>query len=431
MKTVSISPSLFTRNRQRLVHALKPNSLAIFHANDELIRSADQYYPYRQDPDLFYLTGINQEKTMLLIAPDHPDASLREVLFIRKPDLKLETWEGHKLTPEEASAISGIKTIRYTDDYQGLLATMMMLAEQVYLNLPEQAKFIPELPNRNLRFGLALKQQFPAHSYTRLSPIMRNLRMVKSDEEIALMREACNITHESFLQVLGTLAPGMMEYEVEAEITHVFLRKGARGHAYAPIIASGINACSLHYNSNSSICVDGDLLLMDFGAEYGNYAADCSRTIPVNGRFTGRQRSLYLSVLEVFRYACSLMKPGNTIQQIHAEVCKRFSAEHLKLGLYTREALAGETADNPLYLQYYMHGTSHHLGLDVHDTGNKETELKPGMVITCEPAIYIREEKTGIRLENDILITSRGNEDLMKDIPVDPDAIEEIMNRHR
>ncbi|MBN2813749.1 MAG: aminopeptidase P N-terminal domain-containing protein [Bacteroidales bacterium] len=431
MKTVTISPALFTRNRQRLVHALKPNSLAIFHANDELIRSADQYYPYRQDPDLFYLTGINQERTVLLIAPDHPDASLREVLLIRKPDLKLETWEGHKLTPEEAGAISGIKTIRYTDDYRALLATMMMPAEQVYLNLPEQPKFIPELPNRNLRFGLELKQQFPAHTYIRLSPVMRNLRMVKSDEEIALIREACNITNESFLRVLDTLTPGMMEYEVEAEITQVFLRKGARGHAYAPIIASGINACSLHYNTNESVCANGDLLLMDFGAEYGNYAADCSRTIPVNGRFTDRQRALYLSVLDVFRFACSLMKPGNTIQRIHNEVCKRFSTEHVKLGLYTREDLAGESADNPLYLQYYMHGTSHHLGIDVHDTGNKETELKPGMVITCEPGIYIREEKTGIRLENDILITSGGNEDLMKHIPVDPDEIEERMNRQR
>jgi Xaa-Pro aminopeptidase len=428
MKTVNIPSSLFLKNRDKLSHALKSRSLAILHANDEMIRSADQFFTYRQDSDLFYLSGINQEKTILLMAPDCPDASVREVLlFIRKPDQNLETWEGHKLTPQEAQAISGIKTIRFTGEFEAVLASMMMLAENVYLNIPELLKFIPELPNRNLRSAHELKQKFPAHHYERLAPLMRDLRTIKSEEEIDLIHEACVITGASFESLLRTVKPGMMEYEVEAEITHVFLKRGARGHAYPPIVASGINACSLHYNHNNCTCNDGDLLMMDFGAEYGNYAADCSRTIPVNGRFTQRQKDLYKGVLEVFRFACNLMKPGNTINKLHAEVCRRFEQEHMKLGLYSTEMIENQNNENPLYQQFYMHGTSHFLGLDVHDVGSKDAEFRPGMVLTCEPGVYIPAEKTGIRIENNILITRDGNIDLMKDIPIDAEEIEEIM----
>jgi Xaa-Pro aminopeptidase len=427
MKTVELPAGFFGINRERISHALKPRSLAILHSNDEMNRTADQDYPYRQDSDLFYLSGINQERTILLITPDYPDESMREILFIRKPNRKLEIWEGHKLSPDEARAVSGIKTIRFTDEYESTLASLMMFAHHIYLNLPELFKFIPELPTRNLRFANELKQKFPAHHFERLAPVMRDLRTIKSETEISLIREACKITHAAFNRVLGSVKPGMTEYEVEAEITYEFVRRGARGHAYAPIIASGINACSLHYNYNNNTCNEGDLLLMDFGAEYGNYAADCSRTLPVNGKFSPRQKELYQSVLQVFRYACSLMKPGNTINKIHAEVCRRFSLEHVKLGLYTQEALNAETRDNPLYQQYYMHGTSHFLGLDVHDVGSKDAELRPGMVLTCEPGIYIPAEKTGIRLENNILITRDGNLDLMKDIPVEMDEIEKLM----
>jgi Xaa-Pro aminopeptidase len=427
MKTITLPVDFFKQNREKFARALKPGSVAILHANDEMHRTADQYYPFRQDSDLFYLSGINQEKTILLICPDNPDRSLNEVLFILRPNLKLETWEGHKLIPEEARDISGINTIRYCDEYEGTLAALLMDSSLVYLNMPEQLKYIPELPNRNLRLGNELKLKFPGHHYERLAPVMRELRVVKSETEISLIREACQITRSAFEKVLYALKPGMAEYEVEAELTYEFIKRGARGHAYPPIIASGINACSLHYTYNNSICHDGDLLLMDFGAEYGNYAADCSRTIPVNGKFNRRQRELYKAVLDVFRFACTLMTPGNTINNIHAEVCRRFSAEHVKLKLYPPEALKTESTENPLYKKYYMHGTSHFLGLDVHDVGSKEGKLKAGMVLTCEPGIYIPEENTGIRIENNILITSDGAMDLMGDIPVEIEDIEKIM----
>jgi Xaa-Pro aminopeptidase len=427
MKTVNIPVSLFVKNRDKLSHVLKNHSLAILHANDEMSRSADQFYPYRQDSDLFYLSGINQEKTVLLLAPDHPDESLHEVLIIRRPNHKLETWEGHKFTLEEARVISGIKTIRFLDEFETVLASLMMYVDNVYLNLPELLKIIPDLPGRNLRFANELKLKFPAHHYERLAPIMRDLRIIKSDEEVALIREACNITLVAFDRVLRTIKPGMMEFEVEAGITYEFLRQGARGHAYPPIVASGINACALHYSYNNCACSDGDLLLMDFGAEYGNYAADCSRTIPVNGRFTTRQKDLYKTVLDVFRFACTLMKPGSSINKVHTEVCRRFGREHVRLGLYTAEALENQHHDSPLFQEYYMHGTSHFLGLDVHDVGNKEAELRPGMVLTCEPGIYIPAENTGIRLENNILITRDGNVDLMKDIPIEMEEIEGMM----
>jgi Xaa-Pro aminopeptidase len=427
MKTISISPSFFQRNRYKLALSLKNRSLAILHSNDEMNRTTDQYFPFRQHSDLFYLSGINQEKTTLLIAPDHPDETLREVLVIRRSNAKLETWEGHKLTPDEASAISGIKNIKFQDEFDSLMAPLMLSSEQVYLNLPEYPKFIPELPCRNLRLANELRKQFPAHRYERLAPIMRELRVIKTDEEIELIRQACQITREAFIHVLKTIKPGKMEYEIEAGITYDFLRNGARGHAYQPIIASGRNACILHYIDNNSPCSDGDLLLMDFGAEYGNYAADCTRTIPVNGRFSARQKELYTSLLGVFRFACTYMKPGSSINKVHSEVCRRFGQEHVKLGLYTSGALENQDAENPLYQQYYMHGTSHFLGLDVHDVGNKDTEFRPGMVLTCEPGIYLPEENTGIRLENNILITGDGNIDLMKNIPIEPEEIEAIM----
>lgn len=427
MKSVDFPVSFFVKNRERICHLLKPGSLAIFHANDEMNRSADQKYPYRQDSDLFYLTGINQEKTVLLLSPDYPDESLREILFILRPDKKLETWEGHKLSLHEAQMISGIKTIKYLGDFDSLLAALMQHNNNIYLNLYEPAKAIPEFPNRNLRMAKDLQAKFPAHHYERLAPVMCNLRTIKSDTEILIIQEACAITGQAFRSVLNTIRPGVYEYEIEAELTYEFIRNGARGHAFDPIVASGANACSLHYNTNNACCSDGDLLLLDFGAEYGNYAADCSRTIPVNGVYTPRQKELYQSVLEVFRFACSLMRPGTTINKIHAEVCRKFSQEHVKLGLYAQEDLMKEDKDAPLYMQYYMHGTSHFMGIDVHDIGGKDIELRPGMILTCEPGIYIPAEKTGIRIENDILITSNGCMDLMKDIPIEADHIEQLI----
>jgi Xaa-Pro aminopeptidase len=431
MKTIAIAPSFFQRNRYKLSLSLKNHSLAILHSNDEMNRTTDQFFPYRQHSDLFYLCGINQEKTTLLIAPDHWDESLREVLVIRKPDARLETWEGHKLTREEARLISGVKNVKYQEEFDSLMAQLMMSSEHVYLDLPELPKFIPELPSRNLRMANELMKLFPAHHYERLAPIMGELRVIKTEEELSLIREACKITRAAFLNVLKTVEPGKMEYEVEAILIHDFLRQGARGHAYQPIIASGKNACILHYIDNKQPCSDGELLLMDFGAEYGNYAADCTRTIPVNGRFTSRQKELYKSVLDVFQFACTFMKPGNSIKKVHQEVCRRFSLEHIKLGLYTSEAYEKQDETNPLYMQYYMHGTSHFLGLDVHDVGNKDAEFRPGMVMTCEPGIYIPEENIGIRLENNILITGDGHVDLMQDIPIEPEEIEALMRDGR
>jgi Xaa-Pro aminopeptidase len=428
MKTVSMPVSFFEKNRHKLIRSLKDNSCAILHSNDEMMRSADQYFPFRQDSDLFYLCGINQEKSVLLLAPGHPDESLREVLFIRRTDVKLETWEGHKYTVDEARAISGIKNIRFEDELDSVLASIMMHSGNIYLNIQELPKFVAEIPNRNLRFAQNLKMKFPAHNYERLAPIMRDLRTVKSEEEIALIRKACQITRDAFNRVLNIVKPDIMEYELEAEISYEFLKQGAQGHAYQPIIASGINACTLHYTKNDKMCTDGELLLMDFGAEYGYYAADCTRTIPVNGRFTTRQKDLYKSVLDIQRFAITLMKPGSNITKVHDEVCRRFGHEHVKLGLYTIDALENQSKDNPLYQQYYMHGTSHFLGLDVHDVGTKDADFRPGMVLTCEPAIYISSEKTGIRLENNILITEEGNTDLMKDIPIEIEEIEQMMN---
>jgi Xaa-Pro aminopeptidase len=429
MKTIHISPSFFARNRQRLSVSLKGHSLAILHSNDEMNRTTDQFFPFRQHSNLFYLTGINQEKTILLMDPDHEDETMREILLIRRPNVKLEIWEGHKLTLEEAGMISGIKNVKYEDEYESILAPLMMHCEHVYLNLPEYLKFIPELPDRDLRLAEELMKKFPAHHYERLAPIMQELRVLKADEELVLIRQACGITRDAFHHVLKTVKPGMMEYELEALITCDFIKQGARGHAYQPIIASGVNACILHYIDNNSSCNDGDLLLMDFGAEYGNYAADCTRTIPVNGRFTPRQKQLYRSVLDVLRFACSIMKPGSSINKVHQEVCRKFGQEHVKLGLYTAAELQNQDKDNPLYHQYYMHGTSHFLGLDVHDVGSKDAEFRPGMVLTCEPGIYLPTERTGIRLENNILITRDGCVDLMKDIPIEPEEIEELMGK--
>ncbi|HJZ41416.1 MAG TPA: aminopeptidase P family protein [Bacteroidales bacterium] len=428
MKTIVIPATLFEKNRYKLSHSLKENSVAIFHSNDEMNRTTDQYFPYRQHSDLFYLSGINQEKTTLIISPDHPDEALREILVIRRSNPILETWEGHKLTPGEAGSISGIRTVKYQDEVDSLLAPLMMHAVNVYLNLPEYPKFIPELPCRNLRYAEELRKRFPAHNYERLASIMRDLRVIKSADETGLIRLACMITRDAFMRVLKTTKPGMMEYEVEAEIIYEFIKNGSRGHAYQPIIASGINACTLHYIDNNKTLEGGELVLMDFGAEYGNYAADCTRTIPVSGRFTERQKDLYKSVLDVFKFACTLMKPGSSINKVHGEVCRRFGQEHVRLGLYTADELEKQDKNTPLYQQYYMHGTSHFLGLDVHDVGSKDAEFRPGMVLTCEPALYLPAEKTGIRLESNILITGDGHIDLMQDIPIQIEDIESMMN---
>jgi Xaa-Pro aminopeptidase len=420
---------LFVHNRSKLVPHLKKSSLAILHSNDEMPRNGDQFFPFRQNSDLFYLTGINQEKTVLALCPDHPIQKNREILFILKPNPQFETWHGKRLTKTEAIEISGIQNIVWIEEFESVLAELVFYSENIYLNQYENTKYISEVDSRDKRFISLIKEKYPTRNIERLFPILTELRLIKEPEEINMVRHASLITEKAFRRVLNYVKPGVAELEIEAELSHEFRINRAQGHAFYPIVASGENACILHYIENRQVCKDGDLVLLDFGAEFNNYAADCSRTIPVNGRFTPRQKQLYNAVLNVFNRAKSLMVKGATIALINKQVCKLFEEEHVKLGLYSVEDIHKQDADNPLYANYFMHGVSHFLGLDVHDVGSRYQTLEPGMIITCEPGIYVREEGIGIRIENDILITEEAPIDLMQQIPVEVEELEELMSK--
>jgi Xaa-Pro aminopeptidase len=426
MRYQTINPRLFEKNRERLEKKLKPNALAVIHSNDEMPRNGDQCFPFRQNSDMFYLTGLDQEKCVLTLFPNHPVESLREIVFTVKTSDHMVTWYGHKYTLEQVSVVSGVKTVKWLDDFDATFRDLMARAHCVYLNQNENPRFTTDVPSRDLRFIQQLRTDYPLHEFMRLSPLLTELRMVKDDEEISLISRACEITGDAFGRVLKFVKPGVLEYEVEAEITHEFIRKGASGHAYPPIIASGENNCILHYNQNDQECREGELLLLDFGAEYANYAGDCSRTIPVSGKFSPRQRQVYEAVLRVLRKASKMLVPGTTIDKYHAEVCKIMEKEMIDLGLFTEEDVKNQDPANPMFFRYYMHGTSHFMGLDVHDVGSKQQPLSKGMVLSCEPGIYIPEEGFGIRLENDILV---GHDpiDLMAHIPIEPDDIEALM----
>ncbi|GAP43521.1 Xaa-Pro aminopeptidase [Lentimicrobium saccharophilum] len=428
MRYKSIDPDLFRKNREKLEKKLKPNALAVIHANDEMPRNGDQCFVYRQNSDLFYLTGLDQEKCILTLFPNHPVEAMREIVFTVRTNDRMVTWYGHKYTLEQVTEISGVKNVRWLDDFEDTFRDLMARAEFVYLNQNENPRFTTEVPSRDLRFMQQLRHDYPLHAFERLAPLLTDLRMIKESEEIEMINRACEITGDAFGRVLNFVKPGVMEYEVEAEITHEFLRNGASGHAYPPIIASGVNNCILHYNQNDQVCKDGELLLLDFGAEYGNYAGDCSRTIPVNGKFSPRQRQVYEAVLRVLRKASRMLVPGTTIDKYHAEICKIVESELIGLGLFSREDVEKQDPENPLFFRYYMHGTSHFMGLDVHDVGSKQHPLRKGMVLSCEPAIYIPEEGFGIRLENDILVDEEPV-DLMAHIPIEPDDIEALMAR--
>ncbi len=418
---------IFEQNRIKLSKKLKENSVAIFHSNDEMPRNGDQFFPFRQHSDMFYLTGINQERTIFVVCPNHPIPKNREVLFIIKPSDHLETWYGKKLTKLQATEISGIQTILWLEEFNQILADHIYHSENIYVNQYENPKFTSEVESCDQRFTHEIKNRFPAHRFERLAPIMTNLRLIKEHDEINILRHACDITSKAFQRVLQKVKPGMHEFEVEAEISYEFRKSGAQGHAYYPIIASGENACILHYIDNKSVCRNGDLLLMDFGAEFANYAADCSRTIPVNGKFTARQKQLYNATLCVFNKTKTLMVKGTSIALLNKQVGKLWEEEHVNLGLYSLEDLKNHDSETPLYSKYFMHGISHFLGLDVHDLGTRLQTLEPGMVLSLEPGIYIREEGIGIRLENDILITNDNPIDLMKDIPIEIEEIEDLM----
>jgi Xaa-Pro aminopeptidase len=427
MRYLPIDNKLFIENRERYKAHLLPKSIAFFNANDEMPRSADQNYPFHQHPDLFYLSGIDQEQTLLVIFPDAPLPKYREILFLRKTNEHIAVWEGHKYTKEEARAASGVQTIMWTEDIPSVIPMLMNHSMNVYVNLNENDRFASEVPYKELRFSNEMKAKYPAHFFHRSGSIMAQLRAIKSDFEIQVMQRAIDITEKAFRRVLRFVKPGVMEFEIEAEITHEFIRKRATGHAYTPIIASGPNANVLHYIDNNQECKDGDVILLDFGAEYGNYAADLSRSIPVNGQFTDRQRDVYNAVHRVMKQATAMLVPGNTIEKYHVEVGKIMEEELIGLGLLNRDEVKKQNPDMPLYKKYFMHGTSHFLGLDVHDIGNRYEPMKPGMVFTCEPGIYIPEEGLGIRLENDILITSKEPVDLMANIPLEVEEIEELM----
>jgi len=425
MRYSEISPDLFKRNRQKLLGMLEKDSVAIIHSNDQMVRSGDQYFPYRQSPDLFYLSGIEQEMSVLMITTGESESAR---LFIRKADPKLETWEGKKLDMESASKISGISSVHWLEDFDIIKQKLFSRHPVIYTNVQELEKFKPDYPMRDERMRDELKKEYQGHEFRELAPLMTELRLIKEPEEVDLIREAIRITRRGFERILKFVRPGIHEYEVEAEFSHEFIMQGCSGHAYLPIIASGANACFLHYIKNDQVCREGQLLLMDFGAEYANYAADCSRTIPVNGKFTKRQKELYEACYRVFEQARSLLKPETCIDEINIEVAKYWEEEHIRLGLYSRRDLKGQKKEEPLHRQYYPHGTSHFMGIDVHDVGSKKTVLKPGMILTCEPGIYIPVEETGIRLENDILITENGNTDLMEDFPIQAAEIENLMN---
>jgi Xaa-Pro aminopeptidase len=415
MKSKSVPATLFIRNRSRLAALISPGAVALVKSGERKLRNGDQFYPFRQQSDFFYLTGINLEECVFVFAPDQSNPDLKEILFLKRPTLKSELWTGITPDLEKIRVLSGIAQVRWMDDQEAFLK--LIIGDETLVYSDHEAGDLKEAVE---------------NYYTRkmpLAPLLQNLRMIKQPEEIEEIRRAAAITRSAFQRVLKKAEPGLYEYQIEAEIIAEFIGSGAEGHAFEPIVACGKNALVLHYVENDCLCGDGELLLMDFGAELNHYASDCSRTIPVNGRFTKRQRSLYDAVLRVFRKARDLMVPGTLIADFHQAVGEMWEEEHIALGLYSREDVNLHAGDEPLWKNFFMHGTSHSMGLDVHDPFDRSLPFEAGMVLTCEPAIYIQDEKMGIRLENDILITDNGPVDLMEDIPIEAEEIEELMNR--
>ncbi len=428
MKYAPIGKNLFVRNREKLKTRLKPKSVAIFNSNDIMPTNGDGTMPFRQNSNLLYLSGIDQEESILLIAPDFPDPRYREVLFLKETSELIAIWEGHKYTKEEAEDTSGIETIQWKDQLERILSTVLAESDHLYLDTNEHIRGASEVQTRNDRFMLWCKQQYPLHEYKRLAPIMYNLRAVKEPRETELLQQACDITGKGFRRALDFIKPGVWEFEVEAEYIYEFKRNRSRGFSFDPIIAGGGNSCVLHYIENNQQLKDGDIVLMDVGAEYANYFGDMTRVVPVNGRFTERQRAVYDAVLRVKQAATEMLVAGNTIPEYNKEVGKLMEAELLDLGLIDKTDIKNQSEEWPAYKKYFMHGTSHHLGLDVHDVGSVYKSFEPGMVFTVEPGIYIPDENIGIRLEDDVMITETGHLNLMANVPLDPEEIEDLMN---
>jgi Xaa-Pro aminopeptidase len=428
MKYLPIDNDLFIQNRRRFVEQLKPNSIAVFNSSDIMPTSADGTHAFIQQTDLFYLSGIDQEESRLVICPDIKEEKHREILFLKETNAQIALWEGHKYTKSEGTAVAGIKTVYWNHEFNKIFKPLVLQSENIYLNTNEHLRANDRVETRDDRFLGYCRRSFPLHNYERLAPIMHDLRAVKSNIELDLIRRACSITDKTFRRLLGFIQPGVWEFEIEAEIYHEFLRNRSRGPAFESIVASGIDSCTLHYVKNDKQCQEGDLVLIDFGAEYANYAGDVTRTVPVNGKFTKRQKQVYNAVLGVQKAAIQLLAVGQTLDDYHREVGQIMESELIGLGLLDPKQVQDQPEDAPLYKQYFPHGTSHFLGLDVHDYGDKYRPLEAGMVLTCEPGIYIRDEAIGIRIENDILISADGPIDLTEGIPREADEIESLMN---
>lgn len=428
MKYEQITSGLFVKNRKKFMAQMKPKSIAAFNSNDIYPISADSTMPFEQHRDIFYLCGADQEETILLLFPDATDKKHREVLFVRETNEHIAVWEGEKLTKEKATEVSGIRTVYWLSDFDKIFFNLMTETDTIYFNTNEHYRQSVETQTREDRFIIKCKENFPAHQYAKSNPILQQIRGLKELEEIDLMQRACDITEKGFRRILEFVRPGVWEYEIEAEYLHEFVRNRSKGFAYTPIIASGNNANVLHYIENNQQCKDGELLLMDVAAEYANYSSDMTRTIPVSGRFTQRQKEVYNAVLRVKNEATKLLVPGTNWSEYHGEVGKMMTSELLKLGLLDKADVQNEDKDWPAYKKYFMHGTSHHIGLDTHDYGALKTPMKAGMVFTVEPGIYIPKEKMGVRIEDDVVILEKGEPfNLMQKIPIEVEEIEELM----
>ncbi len=429
MKHLPLNPDIFVQNRERFAARMEKGSMAIFNSNDMMPSNGDAVYPFKQNSDLYWLTGIQQEETMLILMPGHPEVKYREVLVLLRPNEMKEKWDGFLLRANEATAISGIKTIVWLDALEAQLQPWVHLHDVIYLNTNENNRKSSTVLTRDYRFAKQMRKKYPLHQYRRSAAIMRELRAVKTALEVEVMQRAMKITENTFRHLLEFIKPGVMEYEIEAEIWRSFIGNRSAGPAYSSIIASGDNARILHYVNNNQECKDGDLVLMDFGAEYGGYCADLTRTIPVNGKFTRRQKTVYNACLDLHRYCATILKPGISILDYTNKVGNRATEIFNKIGLLKKSDIKNEDPENRAYRKYLYHGISHHLGIDVHDLGTVTEPIKAGMVFTIEPGIYIEEEGMGIRIENNYWITRSGNKDLMKDIPITVEDIESLMKK--
>lgn len=428
MRYDRIDNELFINNRKRFIEGIVPQSVAVFNSNDVMPTNADGTMKFKQNSDLFYLTGVDQEESILVLAPNARDESHREVLFLKETNETIAIWEGAKLTVDQAQQVSGIQTIYWLKDFNRVFNMLVNEASHIYLNSNEHGRANIEVETRDARFVKRCMEKYPLHKFRRCAPVMERIRSVKSKFEVMLLQEACNITEKGFRRLLDKVKPGVWEYEMEAELWHEFIRNRAQGFAYEPIIASGRSSCVLHYIQNNQQCKDGDVLLLDIGAEYANYDADLSRTIPVSGKFTKRQKDVYNAVLRVQKAAIEMLRPGTLLKHYHKEVGLLMQDELVNLKLIDKADIQNQDPKWPAYKKYFMHGTSHFLGLDTHDVGNWDTPMQDGNVFTCEPGIYILEEEIGIRIEDDILVTKNGPHNLMKNIPKEVEEIEELMN---